>query len=117
MTLQECYEQMGGDFAGVKRRLPREALIQRLLLKIPQDTNYGLLRTSLAEKNWEEAFRAAHSLKGVALNLGLTPLAQSASEMSELVRAGEPKEDPAPLMARLSEDYDKIIGAIALLNT
>lgn len=116
MTLQECYEQMGGDFQGVKRRLSRDTLIQRLLLMLPQDENYDLLQTSVAEKNWNDAFRAAHSLKGMALNLGISPLAESASALSDLLRNGEPSQDFKPLMEQVGEDYDRAIAAIALLN-
>ena len=77
MTLQECYAALDGDFAGVSGRLPSEKFIQKYVLKFLDDGSYELLLRSMEEENWEEAFRAAHTIKGMCQNLDFTRLYES----------------------------------------
>ena len=65
MTLQECYTQLEGDYEGVLARLRSERMVQKFVLKFLNDKSYELLVTSLEAGNKEEAFRAAHTIKGV----------------------------------------------------
>ena len=74
MTLQECYAAMGGNYEEVLGRLRSDRLIQKFVLKFLDDGSYDLLCRSLEEKNYEEAFRAAHTIKGVCQNLSITKL-------------------------------------------
>ncbi len=52
------------------------------------DDSYPKLEDALKKENVEEAFRAAHTLKGVCQNLGFTNLYQPAYELTEVLRAG-----------------------------
>lgn len=74
MNINECYQAMGADYEEVFGRLRSERLITKFVLKFPGDPSFSQLQSTLEEKNVEEAFRAAHTLKGVAQNLGFTPL-------------------------------------------
>ena len=40
MTLKDCYMQMGADYEETVQRLRSESLIQRIILKFPQDPSY-----------------------------------------------------------------------------
>ena len=111
MTLQECYSAMGGDYDEVMGRLRSEKLVQKFVLKFLNDKSYELLCTSMESKNYEEAFRAAHTIKGVAQNLSFTALYQSASALSEALRGGFSPEAPA-LAAQVDADYAKTASAI-----
>ena len=51
MTLKDCYMQMGADYEGTVQRLRSESLIQRVILKFPQDASYQELCQALEEKN------------------------------------------------------------------
>ncbi len=104
MTLQECYAAIGGDYADVVSRLHSDRLVQKFVLRFLEDKSYELFCTSMAEKNYEEAFRAAHTIKGVCQNLSFTRLLESSSEMSEALRHGwTPKADE--LISQLESDY------------
>lgn len=116
MELRECYEQMGGDYDAVIGRLRQEERVCKFLRLFPADENFQLLTDSLAKEDWPTAFRAAHSMKGVALNLGLTALAQSASELTEVLRPGTPTQDPGPLYDQVKEWHEKILAAIGTLQ-
>lgn len=70
MTVRECYEELGSDFDKVLSRLVSEALVKKFALKFLDDPSFGQLETALADKDAETAFRAAHTLKGICLNLG-----------------------------------------------
>ena len=70
MTVKECYEQMGADYEGVLGRLRSEGLIKKFAKKFLDDGSFQSLKDNLAQGNGEEAFRAAHTLKGVCQNLG-----------------------------------------------
>ena len=62
MTLQECYAEMQGDYEGVLGRLRMDKLIQKFLLKMPEDENYQLLCDSMEAENWGEVFRGGRPL-------------------------------------------------------
>ena len=63
MTMQECYKAIGGNYEAVLGRLHSEALIQRFTLKFLEDQSYLQLKQALENKNYEDAFRSAHTLK------------------------------------------------------
>ena len=74
MTMQECYKAIGGNYEAVLGRLHSEALIQRFTLKFLEDQSYLQLKQALENKNYEDAFRSAHTLKGVCQNLSFDRL-------------------------------------------
>ena len=74
MTMQECYKAIGGNYEAVLGRLHSEALIQRFTLKFLEDQSYLQLKQALENKNYEDAFRGAHTLKGVCQNLSFDRL-------------------------------------------
>ena len=89
MELEEFYKQVGGNFEDVKRRLLNEEFIKKFVLKFLDDNSYANLKEAIAAGNVEEAFRAAHTLKGVCLNLGFDNLYKASSAITEIFRAGE----------------------------
>ncbi len=112
MTLRELYTAIGGDYEGVLgRMMNRESMVEKFVLKFLQDASYDKLMESMEAENYEEAFRAAHTIKGVGQNLGFTRLYQSAGALSEALRGGCRPQDQA-LLERVEEDYRQTAGAI-----
>lgn len=111
MTLAECYAALGGDYNEVLGRLRSESLVQKFVLKFPADPSFQLLEESLAAENWEEAFRGAHTIKGVCQNLSFTALYRSSSQLCEALRGGAPLADPA-LARQVGVDYEATVSAI-----
>ena len=111
MTLQECYAAMGGNYDEVLGRLRSDRLIQKFVLKFVDDGSYQLLLDSMASRNYEDAFRAAHTIKGVCQNLGLTRLLNSSSQLSEALRHGYTPEADG-LAEQVGRDYQDTVGAI-----
>ncbi|MCI8478281.1 MAG: Hpt domain-containing protein [Oscillospiraceae bacterium] len=111
MTLKECYEAMGGDYAGVSSRLPSEKMIQKFVLKFLGDGSYDLLCRSLEAQNYEEAFRASHTIKGVCQNLNFVKLMDSSSKLTEALRNGW-SDEAAALVDQVHADYKSTVSAI-----
>ena len=115
MTVQECYETMGENYDEVLSRLMSSDRIAKYLQKFAEANDIEKLEKTLAEKDWETAFRNAHNMKGLSLNLGFGKLRQSSDTLCEALRGGEPTEDIAPLLAKVQEDYENVVSAIAQL--
>lgn len=116
MTVKECYEAIGADYEDVMGRLRKDERVQKFVLKLLDDKSYELLENSVASKDMSEAFRAAHTLKGVCQNLSLTPLFQSASDLAERLRnAQDYSEDMEPLLEQVKKDYTHMIDCIRQL--
>ena len=69
MTLRECYAAFGGDLDALLLRLPSERLAVKLLRKFPEDGSFRELCAAVSAGDLDTAFRCAHSLKGLCLNL------------------------------------------------
>lgn len=111
MTLKECYIAMGSDYEDVLRRFLSEQMIRKYVLKFSDDGNYDVLCHAMEEGLQEEAFRAAHTIKGMCLNLGFTKLGESSSLMTECLRSGD-MDGARALSDRVREDYECTIEAI-----
>lgn len=106
MTVRECYEAMGADYEDVAGRLRTDERIKKFVLKLLNDKSYDLLISSIESGDMKEAFRAAHTLKGVCQNLSVTKLYHSASKLADRLRDGqEYGEDVAPLLEQVKKDY------------
>ena len=120
MQLQECYGIFGGSYQDVKSRLMNDALIQRLVVKFPDDMSFEGLSQAMERKDYGEAFRAAHTLKGVCMNLGFDCLSRSLSAMTETLRRWESEpvdeEQCKRIWQQISADYEAVISAISKLK-
>ena len=112
MTIKECYIKMGGNYEDVLRRLTNDILIKRFLTKFIEDQSHAGLCSAFQAGDGEESFRQAHTLKGVAMNLGLTALAESASELTELLRGGVITDQAFKSFKKMGQNYDNTIQCI-----
>jgi HPt (histidine-containing phosphotransfer) domain-containing protein len=115
MTLKECYEELEGDYSDVIERLRSETLVQKFVLKFLEDTSYENIKKGIKDSNIEEAFRGAHTLKGVCQNLSFTKLYRSSNEVTEVLRTGNLLV-PQELMDKLEKDYKQTISALDKLK-
>lgn len=87
---RNLFEEYGANYeVTMNRFLQNEAMYLRLLNKLPADPNIQRLEKALGRGDLPDAFEAAHTLKGVAGNLGLTPLLDAVSAIVEPLRAGK----------------------------
>ena len=115
MTVKECYEQMGADYEGVLGRLRSEVLIKKFAKKFLDDGSFRSLKDNLVQKNGEEAFRAAHTLKGVCQNLGFDNLYKASFDITEKLR-GRDTEGCEELLAKVEEQYNNTVDAIHMME-
>ncbi|MEY8561594.1 Hpt domain-containing protein [Eggerthellaceae bacterium 3-80] len=118
MSLESCYEQFGGDLEGVRGRLLTDDRIKKFMGIFIQDTSFQLLIDSWESKDNAEAFRAAHTLKGIGRDLGFTPLCEASSALADALRPdenGNPANlEAAPALLDQTKDaYELIIGVIS----
>lgn len=114
MNISECYEKLGGNYAEVCTRLPGEKFIERMIGKFLQDESFATLCKELEAGNREEAFRAAHTLKGVCANLSFTKLFASASRLTEELRSETDiiSDAAIEMLADVKIDYDVTVEVI-----
>ena len=82
MDLQNFYKAIGVNYNTVLRRLRREDLIEKYLKLFLKDQTFILLAEAKENGDYQQLFGAAHTIKGLALNLELSPLADAASSLT-----------------------------------
>lgn len=116
MTLDEFYALVGGSVDEVMSRLQLERLVRKYLGLFEQDDSYQQLTAAIASRNWEDVFRASHTLKGVAANLGLGDLYRASSDLCENCRGKEPDDSVDEQFEAVKVAYDKAKAAIDQLK-
>ena len=115
MTIEELYKTSGNDYNELLGRLFNAKLIEKLVKKYREDQNYKQLCEGVAEQDREKVFTAAHTIKGLALNLGFGQLAQAATELTEATRSSYGDNVPA-LFDAVKKEQDKILALIDQLD-
>ena len=87
MTIERLNELGADTKDGLARCGGMEAFYLRLVPMALEISKYNELDALLKEKKYDEAFEAAHALKGVLANLSLTPIFEPVSEITEGLRA------------------------------
>ncbi|MGN0986947.1 MAG: Hpt domain-containing protein, partial [Otoolea sp.] len=107
MSLEECYQLLGGDYADVCRRLPSKKLVEKFIGKFLEDKSFEALCAMVQDGNRKEAFLAAHTLKGICANLGFQSLLYCSGQLTELLRPETDTipEAAQPWMERVKKDY------------
>lgn len=87
--------------SALERFLDDAELYESCTATFMQDASFAALGQAIASANYEAAFEAAHTLKGVAANLSLTPLLRAISELVEALRAQN--------YTKLDEQYQAVL--------
>lgn len=115
MTLKEFYDKIEGDFSETVDRMGNEAFTKKFVIRFLDDSSFDLMCDSLEKKDYDEAFRGAHTLKGLSLTLGFSKLAASGSRITEALRCGR-YDEAENMIGSVSDEYDKTIAAIKELK-
>ena len=106
MLTVEKLRQYGANVdEGLGRCLNNETFYLMLVNKSIQDNNFEKLKASCESGDLDQAFEAAHALKGMLANLALTPILQPVEEITEYLRA------------RTVMDYEPLVGKILAART
>lgn len=116
MGLKEFYSEINWDYEEVLSRLGKEDRILKYLKRFVDNDDYSLAKSTLSGKDYKEAFRHVHNIKGMSLNLGLGSLIKSSSELCEALRNGEPAVDISDMLAKIDEDYLMVVSAIKQID-
>lgn len=97
-ALFEKLEDMGAEVEDTLDRLMGdEELYKEYLTKFPENENILELRKAVDAGDADKAMKEVHTLKGVALNLGLLPLVDVCMDMLLDFRADKPEEAMAQI--------------------
>ena len=108
-TFREQLEGYGVNYqTTMERFLGNEKMYLRLLNMLFQDENLGQLGDALERGDRRAAFEAAHTLKGVVGNMGLTPLYNKVCVIVEPLRAGEERDDYSVLYQDIVSEFGKV---------
>lgn len=107
-SIKEKFNNNGIDVQeALGRFMNNEAFYEKCLLKFLDDKNYSLLEQSMREKDYEEAFTHAHTVKGLAGNLSLISLADVTGDLVEPLRNGN-YGNVVPLFEKVKSEYEKV---------
>lgn len=88
-SFRESFEAYGADYQTTMGRfMGNEKMYLRILDMLFEDENLNKLGYALESEDMTGAFEAAHTLKGVVGNLGLTPLYEALCAIVEPLRFG-----------------------------
>lgn len=111
MDLKEFYARVGGNYDSIMGRLMKEERIKKYVFKFLDDTTFETLCKTMEENDIEEAFRAAHTMKGLCQNLDLLTLFKSSHDMAEALRHGK-ADNADDILEQVKKDYEITFAAI-----
>lgn len=116
MTLRDFYNKIESNFDSVLTLMGgSERIVDKFVKKFPNDKTAEQLFETFAAGDYETAFRMAHTLKGLCLNLGFEKLRSSSSELTEALRGGVAENAPE-LLETVRRDYSEIIDLLKELD-
>ena len=117
MTLQELYQEIGGDYELAMHTLRLEKLLDKHIRKITESGTIIDMINAGDDMDPKQMYETAHAVKGVCSNLGLMNIASLAAEITEEFRPGNPRtcsdEEIRAKLQNVKEIYEKIVECVA----
>ncbi len=108
-NFRKVFEEYGGDYDSVMERfMSNEKMYIKIFNMLFQDDNLQKLKSAIECSDFDKAFEAAHTLKGVAANLGLTPYYRTICSIVEPLRSREQRDDYPALYQNILTAYKKV---------
>ena len=108
MTIQELYDQIGGNYDHAVQIMRMDKMISKYLLKLTDSDVCDKLKEAAGSMDPGALFESAHAMKGVCANLGLDDLAAAVSEVTEEYRPGAGRKlSDDEVKAKLDEIFSK----------
>ena len=112
MTAKELYEAIGGNYEEVMGRMLKEERIVKYVGLFLKDTSFSQLEEAMAKDDMEEAFKAAHTLKGVCANLAFSKMFELADQITEDLRNQTDVAHARESFPKLEAVYGKTVEEI-----
>jgi HPt (histidine-containing phosphotransfer) domain-containing protein len=107
LTIEALQELGVNTKEGLNRCLNNEQFYFRLIKKALDGNDVEKLRSAVEAGDLDTAFAIAHNLKGAMGNLSLTPIYESAAELTELLRS-RTQTDYMPYINTITENRDAL---------
>lgn len=108
-TFKELFEEYGGDYtATMARFMNNETMYLKFLNMLFKDDNLDKLSEAINNNDLNSAFEAAHTLKGVVANMGLTPMYDAVNVIVEPLRARKENPDYPIMLEKIKAEYIKV---------
>lgn len=116
MTIRDLFEEIGTDIGVVISRFgENEQLLNRFIIKFPQDPSFIELKAAIDRMDYENIERGAHTLKGVTANLGFSRLSETCANLVHAIRH-QKYDSIHTIFQSLQEEYEGIIDNINKLT-
>ena len=111
-------ELAGVDFEMTLNRFSNnEGLLERFVKKFPNDKTFEELNAAVSGKRYGDVERSAHTLKGIAANLGFQYLSDLSAEVVNLVRSEHyDKDNIGVAFSRVAKEYEKVVSCVNRLE-
>lgn len=114
-SFKEKFIAAGNDYAALSERtFEDETLIAELMKMLLADDSFSKMRDCMDKGETENAFRAAHSLKGSCGMLGFTALFESMKLITDFLRYGE-LDSAEKVYPQVLSEYEKAMELISEL--
>lgn len=112
MKLEEAAAAYQWNIEETRRRFSNnEMLLRKFLQKFPSDQTFHKLEEAVKQEDYAAIETAAHTLKGVAGNLGFTALYDQSAALVLAVRQKE-LEQIEPLFRQIETEYQRVLTAM-----
>lgn len=114
-SFKEKFVAAGNDYKSLSERASGDKeLIMQLMQMFLADESFSQMSAYMDDCETENAFRAAHSLKGSCGMLGLIPLFEEMKKITDELRHGE-LEEARELFPRTKAEYEAAVELIRQL--
>ena len=107
LTIEKLKEYGANVEEGVHRCADQEDFYLMMVKKSLESDKYDVLSKAIEVNDLDKAFEAAHNIKGVLGNLSLTPIYETAVELTEYLRA-RTVMDYRPLVKKLFNQKEEL---------
>lgn len=114
-------EACGVNLSGVLQRfMGNKAIYMKMLPLVIKDTSFLGLKEAILEKDYKKAFGQAHTLKGVAGNLGFDNVLEGLVPLVEILRqtdtAASHTAEIDTYMEKVTVEYGNVLKILEGLN-